>query len=347
MKYITLIIILGLLLLQSSVSSANRLENGRIYSLDTTQVSPYILQFKEFRLVYVFGSWSPASRQELPFIRHFAHQKDGYQIIALATEKGDARSLNYILQQLTPLGFPVINVKGRELKKNLLDAGIQYPDAIPYVAFLAPDDTVLFQGSYKAETLGAIAKKHMKKWLNIQEEKKQAAFRKEQEKAEVYYKQAIRIAPTNREEAKKLLQKGVDLDHLKSKEQLGFMLLTDGIKQKNNAYITQALSLLAGLAQVGNPSGQAYLGSMYEGGYGVVQDDQLAFDWYLKAAKQMHAQAQFSVAKMYFEGRGINKDPEEGMYWLKSAIDHDYEDAEDYLEEMNSAKEEKKEDKDN
>ena len=74
-------------------------------------------------------------------------------------------------------------------------------------------------------------------------------------------------------------------------------------------------------ADQGHATDQFYLGSWYETGQGVAQDDAEAARWYRKAADQGHATAQFNLGVMYDEGRGVAQDDAEAVRWYRKAAE--------------------------
>ena len=72
-------------------------------------------------------------------------------------------------------------------------------------------------------------------------------------------------------------------------------------------------------AEQGNASGQNNLGWMYKEGRGVPQDDQLAVQWYRKAAEQGNASGQNNLIWMYKEGRGVPKNYVYAYMWMNIA----------------------------
>lgn len=52
---------------------------------------------------------------------------------------------------------------------------------------------------------------------------------------------------------------------------------------------------------------------------GVSQDPAKAAEWYLKAAEQGNADAQFLIGSMYIDGKGVPNDMAKSFYWLKKA----------------------------
>ncbi|CAK0744461.1 conserved hypothetical protein [Gammaproteobacteria bacterium] len=73
---------------------------------------------------------------------------------------------------------------------------------------------------------------------------------------------------------------------------------------------------------------------MYRDGRGVNQDNHEAVSWYLKAAEQGDADAQFNLGIMYAEGRGVAQDIREAALWLRKAAEQGDEDAEIYLDQL-------------
>lgn len=112
------------------------------------------------------------------------------------------------------------------------------------------------------------------------------------------------------------------------------------------------------LATQDHKESQYYLGLMYSSGFGVPVDEEMAYEWFLKAAKQGYAEAQFRVAldldvghkkvpaadakkaafwylkaaeqghtesqwllaALYDQGRGVTKDAQKAFEWnLKAA----------------------------
>ena len=58
---------------------------------------------------------------------------------------------------------------------------------------------------------------------------------------------------------------------------------------------------------------------MYDQGQGVPQNDKEALRWYMKAADQGHAKAQFSTGVMYDQGKGVPQNYKEAFRWFMKA----------------------------
>jgi len=63
------------------------------------------------------------------------------------------------------------------------------------------------------------------------------------------------------------------------------------------------------------------MGSLYDNGYGVPQDDQEAVRWWRLAAEQGDAAAQFNLGVSYDQGRGVPQDYGEAVRWYRLAAE--------------------------
>ena len=68
-----------------------------------------------------------------------------------------------------------------------------------------------------------------------------------------------------------------------------------------------ALSLLLPLAEQGNARAEALLGSMYDEGKGVPQDDSEALKWYQSSAQKGNATGQYGLGVFLMDGRDMEK----------------------------------------
>ena len=71
---------------------------------------------------------------------------------------------------------------------------------------------------------------------------------------------------------------------------------------------------------------------MYFEGQGVGQDLAAAAGWFLMAAKQGHAEAQYCIGLRYIEGKGVKQDLAAAMGWLLKAAEQGHTDAQEALE---------------
>ena len=73
------------------------------------------------------------------------------------------------------------------------------------------------------------------------------------------------------------------------------------------------------LAEEGYARAQLNLGLMYANGYGVIENDKLAVEWFTKAAKQGYPYAQFNLGVVYYKGEGVIEDFIASYAWLSNA----------------------------
>lgn len=72
-------------------------------------------------------------------------------------------------------------------------------------------------------------------------------------------------------------------------------------------------------AEGGDPIAQFKLATMYYEGKGVPHDDAEALTWYLKAAQQEHVEAQFVLGIMYEKGEGVERSDDKAYKWISLA----------------------------
>lgn len=88
---------------------------------------------------------------------------------------------------------------------------------------------------------------------------------------------------------------------------------------------------LGALAEQGDAKAEFDLARMYADGKGVRQDYVVAAAWCRKAAEQGYAKAQFNLGQMYFHGQGVSKNYAEALKWIQKAADQGDAKAEDGL----------------
>jgi TPR repeat protein len=72
-------------------------------------------------------------------------------------------------------------------------------------------------------------------------------------------------------------------------------------------------------AEAGDPAAQLKLAHAYESGGGVPRDDELAANWYRKAAEQGNAEAQDALGGKYLLGMGVDKNKEQSVGWFRKS----------------------------
>ena len=73
---------------------------------------------------------------------------------------------------------------------------------------------------------------------------------------------------------------------------------------------------------------------MYEQGLGVPQSYASAMKWYLRAARQGRAEAEYKVGYLYEKGLGTAKSRDDAMTWYQKSSAHGYPDATDALKAL-------------
>ena len=93
----------------------------------------------------------------------------------------------------------------------------------------------------------------------------------------------------------------------------------EGVAAYQRGDYATALRELRPLAEQGHADAQFNLGTMYDNGQGVPQDDAEAVKWYRKAAEQGVADAQYNLGSMYYDGQGVTQDYVQTHMWLNVA----------------------------
>jgi hypothetical protein len=81
----------------------------------------------------------------------------------------------------------------------------------------------------------------------------------------------------------------------------------------------QAFKWYMKAAEQGYASAQYNLGSMYNNGQGTPQDYKQAIKWYTKAAEQGDASAQYNLGLMYYNGQGVIPNNKYAYAWFSLA----------------------------
>ncbi len=71
----------------------------------------------------------------------------------------------------------------------------------------------------------------------------------------------------------------------------------------------------------GYDDAQYLLGDCYRNGQGVIENDEEAFRWFLKAAEQGHSKAQSNVGYRYYYGDGVSEDEDKAKEWLRKSAE--------------------------
>lgn len=74
-------------------------------------------------------------------------------------------------------------------------------------------------------------------------------------------------------------------------------------------------------AENGSPSAQYDLAGIYKNGRGVTRDETEAARWYRLAAESGYTRAQLNLAIMYENGQGVTQDDDEALRWYMAAAE--------------------------
>jgi uncharacterized protein len=91
------------------------------------------------------------------------------------------------------------------------------------------------------------------------------------------------------------------------------------------------------LAEKGDPRAQAYLGTMYAEGCGVIVDEAQAYRWIRKAAEQGHLWSEFYLGIIFLGGTGTEVDLPEALKWFRKAAERGHAKAQHMLSLMYSS----------
>ncbi|MGY5391541.1 tetratricopeptide repeat protein [Acinetobacter sp. NigerLNRRAM0016] len=87
-------------------------------------------------------------------------------------------------------------------------------------------------------------------------------------------------------------------------------------------YSTMDIDNLVKAAKAGQPAAQFYLGTKYQKGKDIKQDDRQAFAWFKAAADQGLSPAQLNVGRMYADGVGVAKNETLARQYFEKAASH-------------------------
>ncbi|KAF9160413.1 hypothetical protein DFQ26_005535 [Actinomortierella ambigua] len=92
-------------------------------------------------------------------------------------------------------------------------------------------------------------------------------------------------------------------------------------QKEEDEQVTEAAKWFRAAAKQGHAAAQFSLGTLYDQGHGVAQDDAKAAKWYRRAADQGHADAQLNLALMYHSGQGVPRSEIEAVRWFHKAAE--------------------------
>ncbi|KAA0446333.1 MAG: sel1 repeat family protein [Candidatus Thioglobus sp.] len=97
--------------------------------------------------------------------------------------------------------------------------------------------------------------------------------------------------------------------------------LASGLAAFDSKNFSMAYQLLAPLAAKGNAESLWRLGMMQMNGLGMVANQALGFENFIKAAEQNHAFAHHMIAVAYMSGEGVEKNINKAVEWFEKAAE--------------------------
>jgi TPR repeat protein len=98
--------------------------------------------------------------------------------------------------------------------------------------------------------------------------------------------------------------------------------LISGLAAFDSKNFSMAYQLLAPLAMQGNAESLWRLGMMQMNGLGMVENQPLGFENFVKAADQGHGFAHHMIAVAYMTGEGVEKDIGKAIEWFEKAAEY-------------------------
>lgn len=111
---------------------------------------------------------------------------------------------------------------------------------------------------------------------------------------------------------------------LVEQDSLSQWVMQEALNSFNNEDYITAYKLFSKASESNNKEAEFYLGTMYDNGYGVEQNHNIAHDWFLKAANKGHLESQNNLGYFYQYGIGCTKNIQESVKWYKMAADAGY-----------------------
>jgi DNA repair exonuclease SbcCD ATPase subunit len=102
---------------------------------------------------------------------------------------------------------------------------------------------------------------------------------------------------------------------VKAPAKLKLSPLDEGVMAYKRSQYSDALRILTPLANEGNPIAQYIIATLYREGRGVLSNNALALKWMRKAASQGNTEAQVDLARMYSNGIDGKQDPFLAYTW--------------------------------
>ena len=149
---------------------------------------------------------------------------------------------------------------------------------------------------------------------------------KEQPGEKAYQRALLNYDNQNDELALELFETASDRGHSEAKYYLGIMYMNGWGTDPD---LEKAISYFIKSAQAGIPDGQLMAGYIYKDGLGTEKDTEAAIRWFSMAAehKSTETLAKYELARIYYEGDGIQKDYHLAYALMEESANEGYLDA--------------------
>jgi TPR repeat protein len=101
--------------------------------------------------------------------------------------------------------------------------------------------------------------------------------------------------------------------------------LAQGLEEFNHGNYYQAFAMILPIAEAGEAEAQCLIANLYQVGWGVNHNINLAIEWYEKSANQGYGVASNNLSEIFFVGEdGGTVDLEKAMFWRLKAIEQGF-----------------------
>ena len=131
-----------------------------------------------------------------------------------------------------------------------------------------------------------------------------------------YYEEGI-IVDKNEQKSLKLYTDSAKLGYAPAQEKLGDIYRQGLLGNEKSP--KKSFNWYLKAAEQGKASAQFYVGYFYASGYGIKKDEELAFEWYTKAAEQKNAAALNNLAICFEYGKGTDVNLTKAIYYYEES----------------------------
>ena len=171
----------------------------------------------------------------------------------------------------------------------------------------------------------------LEQWFDRTEQAREQSQKDKAEASEWYRNGKENLKTGNTEKAKEYFRQAADKGHTFAQYQMGKICMEEmevcqdetqreSLAEESRLYYAKALDgFLKSEAENGDVLYQSIIARMYYNGLGTEQDYEKAFVYYMKAAEQNNADAQYRVGRMFLAGEGTEQNTPKAIEWLEKA----------------------------